>query len=72
MPAELEPFKIEGRILTDDDKGSKVTYVPTHAFGDKSHPDCEGGTLMHWNASGAMVDYVRNKCRTDFTDLVWG
>ncbi|MCX6217585.1 DUF1643 domain-containing protein [Spirosoma sp.] len=72
---KLIPFRdyvIDGRVLVAADIGSKVTYVPTHAHGNRSHPDCEPGTLIGWNSVGAMVDYVRNKCRTDYTDLVWG
>lgn len=61
-----------GKALTDDDIGRRVTYVPGHVDGDAGHPDCETGTLMHWNNAGAMVDYGRNKCRTNFTDLIWG
>jgi len=67
-----EGYFIQGRELKPSDVGSKVTYVPRHADGDASHPDCEGGTIMSWNHVGVMVDYVRNKCRTDFVDLRFG
>jgi hypothetical protein len=68
----MNKFMIAGRELTDSDIGSKVTYVPTHAQGNAGHPDAESGTIMHWNERGVMVDYTRNKCRTDFRDLRWG
>lgn len=55
--------------MQPDDVGRYVTYVPTHAAGDLSHPDAERGTVMHWNRVGVMVDYGRNKCRTDYADL---
>lgn len=65
-------FSIEGQELTGDDIGRRVLYIPGHAYGDRQHHDCERGTLMHWNASGAMVDYGRHLfCRTDFSDLRW-
>ena len=65
-------YEIEGKGLTDKDIGSPVTYVPIHANGNAGHGDCETGTIMHWNDVGVMVNYVRNKCRTNFRDLVWG
>ena len=63
---------IEGREIKESDIGSKVTYIPRHANGDASHKDCEAGTIKRWNDGGVFVDYVRNVCRTDFSDLVWG
>ena len=67
-----QQFKIQDRELLLSDIGSPVTYVPRHALGDASHPDCERGTIMSWNERGVMVDYKRNKCRTDFNDIIWG
>jgi len=58
--------------LTEFHVYSKVTYVLTHAEGDASHPDCEGGRIRSWNNYGVFVDYTRNVCRTDFADLIWG
>lgn len=63
---------VAGVELTEEHIGSKVTYVPKHAHGDASHPDCEGGRIKSWNEGGVFVDYVRNVCRTDFADLIWG
>ena len=63
---------IQFTTLTDKHVGSKVTYVPRHAFGNASHPDAEGGRLKSWNELGAFVDYGHNTCHTKFEDLVWG
>ncbi len=63
---------IDGKPLTEEHVGSKVTYVPRHANGNASHPDCEGGRIKRWNDGGVFVDYVRNVARTNFDDLVWG
>ena len=63
---------IEGKELTLDDVGSKVTYVPRHANGDAAHKDSEGGTIKRWTEHGVFVNFVRNTCRTNFSDLVWG
>lgn len=61
---------IEGKELTEEDIGSKVTHVPKHKNGDAT--GCEGGTIKRWTEHGVFVDYVKNICRTDFSDLVWG
>lgn len=63
---------IENVELTEECVSSKVTYVPTHANGDASHPDAENGRIKSWNDEGVFVDYVRNVCRTNFNDLIWG
>jgi len=42
-------MKIEKIELIEEYKGSKVTYIPNHAKGNASHPDCEGGTISSWN-----------------------
>lgn len=36
------------------------------------HEDSETGSIIRWNDGGVFVDYGRNRCRTDFRDLVWG
>ena len=58
--------------LTEFHIYSKVTYVPTHAEGNTSHPDCEVGRIRSWNNNGVFVDYMRNVCMTSFSDLIWG
>ena len=35
-------MNIEGIKLREDYIDAKVTYVPNHAEGNASHPDCEG------------------------------
>lgn len=66
-------IKIQGRVLASDDVGSKVTYVPLHAEGKASHPDCEGGTIANWNDCNVFVNYGTgtNKA-TNPKDLLWG
>ncbi len=70
---ELNPnCKIQGIILDETHIGSKVTYIPRHANGNIKHKDCEHGRIKSWNDGGVFVDYIKNVCRTDFNDLVWG
>jgi len=33
------------KTLADFEVGQHVRYVPTHAHGDTSHPDCENGVV---------------------------
>lgn len=63
---------IQGRELTEANIGDKVTYVPTHANGDCSHKDAEGGHIKSWNDGGAFIQYSGYVARTSFSDLVWG
>lgn len=63
---------IENIELTSEHIGDIVTYVPRHANGNINHPDVERGRIKSWNDGGVFVDYIRNVCRTDFNDLVWG
>ena len=63
---------IEGKELIEKNIGDKVTYIPRHANGDASHADAEEGRIKSWNDGGVFVDYIKNICRTDFKDLVWG
>ncbi len=57
--------------LTSNDIGRAVRYIPIHASDDPTHADCEDGKLLSWNEHGAMIDYGRNQCRTNFSDLIW-
>lgn len=34
--------------------GDQVLYIPTHAEGDPSHPDCEEGFVTSVGANGAV------------------
>ncbi len=51
-----------------------ITYVPNHADGNASHPDCERGVLMGITEHGVRM--LNCKTRTiQLTypeDLVWG
>jgi len=35
-------------------QGSRVTYVPHHAHGDITHPDCEHGKVTSINEAGTV------------------
>lgn len=65
---------IEGKELTEECIGSRVTYIPWHArgHGDASHPHSQSGHIKSWNDGGVFVTYLSNTARTDFCDLVWG
>jgi len=63
---------IEGRLITEEDINSPVTYIPSHARGDASHKDAERGTIKRVNKHGVFVDYIRNVCLTRADLLVWG
>jgi hypothetical protein len=72
---EKRRMRIQGRELKDSDKGSKVTYIPTHAEGNAGHKDCEGGTISSWNDSCVFVNYYGTETKGQATypeDLVWG
>ena len=66
-------MNIEGIKLREDYVGAKVTYIPNHAEGNASHPDCEGGTISSWNDSFIFVNYGRGtNAATKAENLVWG
>jgi len=70
---KTERMNIEGVILTEGAIGSKVTYIPNHAKGNASHPDCEGGTISSWNHYFVFVNYGKGtNAATRPQDLVWG
>lgn len=65
-------MKIEGKELTESDKGAKVTYIPRHADG-ANHPDAEGGTISSWNDTFVFVNYGTGTNKgTPPELLVWG
>ena len=65
-------MKIQNIELTEEHIGSIVTYVPRHANGNCSHEDCETGRIKSWNDGGVFVDFIRNVCRCNYEDLVFG
>lgn len=66
-------MKIEGKEITLEDTGSKVTYIPNHAHDDVNHVDCLGGTIASWNNRFVFVNYgTGTNQATDSTNLVWG
>ena len=65
--------QIEGRTVTGNDIGSPVTYIPPHANGDASHPDCERGHISSYNESYVFVRFNApngQACKTE--NLRWG
>ena len=70
---KTEKMNIEGVLLTKEHIGSKVTYIPNHAKGNASHPDCKGGTISSWNHYFVFVNYgTGTNAATRPQDLVWG
>lgn len=64
---------IEGRQLTEEHKGSKVTYIPSYANRNASHPACEEGTISSWNDTYVFVNYGRGtNAATRPENLVFG
>jgi hypothetical protein len=63
---------IEGKLITLEDIGSPVTYVPKRALGNANHSSCERGTIKRVTEYGVFVNYVYNVCLTPPELLVWG
>ncbi len=38
-------------------KGQRVRYIPTHAEGDETHPDCQNGIVSSVNDKFVFVKY---------------
>ena len=43
-------------------KGQRVRYIPPHANGDNTHPDCETGVVSSTKNSIAFVKYDNGMC----------
>jgi len=64
---------IEGKELTNEDIGSPLTYIPTHADGNIQHSDVERGNLSSFNERGIWVRFKSaNGEKCDPEDLRWG
>ena len=50
MPLTLEDFKPDEHVL----------YIPTHAHGDRNHPDCEYGIVSSIGKMFVFVHYIKN------------
>lgn len=46
----------------DYKKGDKVRYIPNHANGDTTHPDCENGVVSSVNEKWVFVKYDNLMC----------
>lgn len=68
-------MKIQGRTITiKTNYLDRVTYVPSHVYGNASHKDCEPGVIVRIGADMVFVLYCkgRNIQATNPKDLVWG
>lgn len=43
--------------------GQRVKYIPLHAHGDATHPDCEIGEVTHINNAGVFVRFTEPHVR---------
>lgn len=56
-PKQVEKLDFAGKTFMLNDK---VLYIPNHAFGDSSHPDCERGVVTSMRSDGGIwVRYER-------------
>ena len=42
-------------------EGMQVLYIPPHAQGDKTHPDCQRGIVTSKNATEVFVRYGNDR-----------
>ncbi len=68
MEIENKPVSSENNYL------DPVTYVPRHADGNASHPDCEQGVIIGVLGFSVQVLYCKSRTvqATRPDDLVWG
>lgn len=67
------PHIIENKEVTQEDIGSPVTYIPTHANGDTNHPDSERGVISSFNDVTIFVRFRSvNGQAVNTKNLVWG
>lgn len=52
-------------LVTDFQKGMRVRYVPSHAFGDTTHKDCQDGVVssISPNQKFVFVKYDNAVCQ---------
>lgn len=63
---------IENKEVKNNDIGSPVTYIPDHANGNMSHPDCEKGIISSYNENYIFVRFRSpnsQACRPE--NLIW-
>ena len=67
-------MEIEGRPLTPNEIWEPVTYIPGHADGDPTHPDCEKGILKSWNQQNVFCVFYDSRRAQACSpgDLRWG
>lgn len=49
-------------LLAECKKGTRIKYIPTHAYGDAKHPDCETGVIKSKNDKWVFVIYDNAMC----------
>lgn len=49
--------------------GQRVRYIPTHASGDRTHPDCENGIVRSFNRRGEPFVVYDTPARGRLTSL---
>lgn len=48
------------------EQGMRVRYIPGHAYGDKTHPDCEDGTVSSNNGRYVFVRFDKQVAKLGF------
>ena len=48
--------------ITSFKKGQHVLYVPHHAHGNETHPDCQKGVVSSTNDTNVFVKYDNLMC----------
>lgn len=63
-----------GKVVTNKDYLTPVTYVPKHANGDPGHKDAEIGVIIRVTQYGVKVLYCKSRTvqLTNPEDLVFG
>lgn len=60
---------MSNNTIDDFCPGQKVIYVPTHAHGDKNHPDCEVGHVSSVNRKYVFVKFDKQLNQMAWDDV---
>ena len=66
-------LKIEGKEVTEEHVGNKVTHIPPHADGNVNHKDCRSGKISSFNNTYVFVRFHSpngQACKPE--NLIWG
>ena len=58
----LNKLKLDVNKPSAFKKGDRVTYLPTHAYGDSKHKDCENRVVSSTNEKLVFVKYDNAMC----------